>query len=110
MNILHYFFRKITPICERNWLSERYAKWYYKFMNELTEEQRMYSFRKDNEYFEVKGAGDIRISQSVEDKCDTAVGFSFDVEWGRNGFVGGVIDKIEAKRMAEYILNRIENE
>ncbi|MFN5833114.1 MAG: hypothetical protein ACK459_05190 [Akkermansiaceae bacterium] len=79
-------------------------------MNELTEEQRMYSFRKDNEYFEVKGAGDIRISQSVEDKCGTAVGFSFDVEWGRQGFVSGVIDKLEAKRMAEYILNRIENE
>lgn len=62
---------------------------------------------KDNSrYFEVKGAGNIQISESCHNSIGGAVGFSFAVEWGDNGLVGGVIGRIEAIKMAEFILEK----
>lgn len=60
------------------------------------------------EYFDVIGAGRIEISKSADWKCGGKIGFSFGVEWGRNGFTGGVISREEAVLLAEYILNTID--
>ena len=50
--------------------------------------------------FKVLGAGGLRISH--EPNCETGgeFGFSFDVEWGRYGYVGGVITIEEAEILA----------
>ena len=60
-------------------------------------------------YFEVIGAGQLQISHSANWKCGGKIGFSFGVQWGRNGYTGGIISREEAVLLAEYILNTIED-
>ena len=55
------------------------------------------------EIFEIQGSNKIAISKSNNYKCGTAEGFSFDTEDKDGRFTGGVMDKVEAKRMADYI-------
>lgn len=59
-------------------------------------------------FFDVSGAGKIEISQSCYDHTGTSFGFSFGVQWGQYGFCGGVLDREEAKRLAEHILNEYQ--
>jgi len=56
-------------------------------------------------YFEVHGAGKIRITKECNVLCCDKEGFSFGVEWGGYGFAGGVLARDDAKKLAEYILN-----
>jgi len=58
--------------------------------------------------YDVKGAGNIRISKSADSSCGGVDGFSIGVEWGKFGYVGGVISRDEAIRMAKHIL-RVTN-
>lgn len=66
----------------------------------MTEEE----LEKYYEEFYVPGAGKIRISIDPSYKTGDAIGFTFGVEWGRNGYTGGVLDKKEAIRLARHIL------
>lgn len=66
------------------------------------------SINKDKEeFFCVEGAGEIALSKSTGHGCGVAAGFGFGVSWGQFGFTGGVIGLREAKRMAEFILQKI---
>jgi hypothetical protein len=59
-------------------------------------------------YFEVIGAGKIQISNSAKWSCGGKKGFSFGVEWGKHGVVGGVLSKKEAIKLAEHILKIVD--
>lgn len=61
----------------------------------------------DGEKFEVQGAGFILISDSIGFLCGDANGFDFGVSWGRGGYIGGVLDRKEAIRLAEFILEKV---
>jgi hypothetical protein len=56
----------------------------------------------------VAGAGDIRIGKYNCTSCGGKNGFSFDCEWGRHGFAGGVLSNGDAKRLAEHILETLD--
>ena len=73
----------------------------------MTEEEIKKFNEENNEYFEVPGAGKIQISKEPTCMTGGAVGFSFGVEWGGNGYLGGVIDKKEAVRLARHILRSV---
>ena len=67
------------------------------------------SYRRINEdymHFDVPGAGKIELGDNCHTSTGFVVGFSFGVEWGRHGYAGGVLGRDEAKRIAEYILNK----
>ena len=106
MGLFHVIFNIINPRYSTNWLSIKYNTW-------LSTRQKMENiqFRQNLSepriFFNVGGAGDICISESLNHKTANSYGFSFSVEWGRYGFIGGVIDKDEAKRMAEFILSNL---
>ena len=73
----------------------------------MTEEE-LEKYNKENyEYFDVPGAGKIQISIDPNSRTGDVQGFSFGVEWGRNGYTGGVIDKKEAVRLARHILRSV---
>jgi hypothetical protein len=105
MNLLHLIFNAINPDGKVTWISQRYHRWERSRMKRQNE-----NYRKNNNvpsiYFEVSGAGDICMSESCHDSTGQVIGFSFGVEWGRYGFFGGVIGRDEAKRMAEFILQK----
>ena len=61
----------------------------------------------DSEFFEVVGAGKIQIGKLPDNECGDAKGFHVGVEWGNYGYAGGVIDKEEAKRLADFIYDRL---
>ncbi len=52
----------------------------------MTEEEIKKFNEENNEYFEVPGAGKIQISKEPTSMTGGAVGFSFGVEWGGNGY------------------------
>jgi hypothetical protein len=58
------------------------------------------------EKFEVPGAGWIEISKDPHNHTVDRAGFGFGVSWGRHGYVGGVLGRMEAIRLAEYILEK----
>ena len=71
-------------------------------MSEETEE------RVESLDFDVQGAGTLRCSVSGGHQCGTATGFSIAASWNVHGInYGGVMDKSEAKRLAEHILKAI---
>lgn len=58
-------------------------------------------------YFDVQGAGKIQIGKKPGAITGNAEGFSFGVEWGSNGYIGGVLDKKEAIKLAIHILKEV---
>lgn len=72
--------------------------------------KRMINSPQQKVFFNVAGAGSIYMSDdgwhTTGGEDDPHVGFSFGVEWGRHGFTGGVLGREEAKKMAEFILDR----
>jgi len=60
--------------------------------------------------FRVDGAGNISISNSPECRCGGKNGFAFDVSWGQYGYVGGVLSKEEAIKLAEHILSNVKKD
>ena len=54
--------------------------------------------------FKIIGFGEIRISESSNWLCGEAEGFSFQFKPNRqNYFIGGVLDKEEARLLADHI-------
>jgi hypothetical protein len=105
MKLFNLIFNAINPHKKSNWLSRRYHLWLYERQKEDNEKFRL--LEKDKSvYFNVSGAGDIRISRDCHNWTGKVVGFSFGVEWGSRGFTGGVLGRDEAKRMAEFILTK----
>lgn len=60
----------------------------------------------DEEKFEIVGAGEIAISTDANHFCGDRAGFSFRASWAKYPYAGGVIPRMEAIRLAEYILER----
>lgn len=58
-------------------------------------------------YFDVPGAGKIKLSYSTSVRTGGVEGFSFGVEWGAHGFAGGVLSKEEGVRLANFILRSV---
>ena len=105
MNLLYSIFRLIKPERTTTKLSCLYHRW----ENEIQQKENDDYKKRNNPssvYFEVPGAGDIRISESCHHGTGGVMGFSFGVEWGKYGYTGGVIGRDEAKRMAEFILQK----
>jgi len=69
---------------------------------------RQHEVNQNYLYFTVNGAGDIRISTHCKYQCALREGFMFGVEWGKHGFVGGLLSKEDAKKLAEHILDSIK--
>ena len=63
---------------------------------------------EDAVLFSVPGAGYVAISQNAHNLTGQTVGFSFEVSWGSHGYVGGVMGRTQAIRMAEFILKTCE--
>lgn len=103
--ILNFIFEQISPDYKVTWLSRQFSRFEKKRRKSKNEIHRR-CLEKDSLFFDVKGAGDIAISESCFHCCGGVVGFAFSVEWGQYGFVGGVIGRDEAKRMAEFILQK----
>jgi len=61
----------------------------------------------DSEFFEVQGAGKIQLGKSTVCETGTAKGFHIGVEWGAHGYTGGVLDVEEARRLADFIYERL---
>ena len=73
----------------------------------MTEEE-IKKFNEENyEYFDVPGAGKIQIAKDPTWTTGGAEGFAFGVEWGKHSYIGGVIDKKEAVRLARHILRSV---
>lgn len=61
-----------------------------------------------NNYFDVAGAGKIEIGKNCNSNTGKAFGFTFGVSWGRFGYSGGVLDREDAKKMADFIISEYE--
>lgn len=59
---------------------------------------------RDGQFFEVEGAGKLWFSPNAHALCANAVGFAIGVSWTNHPYIGGVIGRTEAKRLAEFIL------
>lgn len=75
----------------------------------------MWPFKKKKEIFKyppsrgtilfpVIGAGYISMGSHAHDATSYHVGFSFSVSWGRNGYLGGILGREDAIRLANHIL------
>lgn len=80
----------------------------YKKSNEFIKVKEKLSYTPKDLYFNVYGAGKIRISETCSSRCGDKEGFNFGVEWGEYGFAGGVLPKEEAKKLAKHILNSLK--
>ena len=60
--------------------------------------------------FKVTGAGELKISNSNSFSCGRKRGFSIEVSWSEYGFSGGNLPTEEARKLANLILNGIEDE
>lgn len=54
--------------------------------------------------FEIIGAGEIAISTDINHHCGNRAGFSFRASWAKYPYSGGVLPRMEAIRLAEFIL------
>jgi hypothetical protein len=105
MNILHFVFNLIEPKNKVTWLSSSFFRW------RLDKQMEYVKNNRDtikNEYFDVPGAGDIRLSESCHHSTGKVVGFGFGVEWSDTPFIGGVLGRDEAKRLATFIIERCD--
>lgn len=62
----------------------------------------------DDIIFTVNGAGYVAIGSNAHNRCGQAIGFGFGVSWGQHGYVGGVIGREQAKRLAAHIIQACE--
>lgn len=104
MSILHWLFNKIEPKGRNNWLSVQFARW--KYGNLETRNVMFEQNVKGLRFFEAAGAGKISLSESAHHHCGGVVGFQVGVSWSEDGYLGGVLGRSEAKKMAEFILEK----
>lgn len=105
MNLLHLFFNLLEPKGKTNWLSIAFHRWNYE-RKKIENADYIKNNKIPSVYFEVHGAGNIRISEYNKASTADVFGFSFGVEWGNNGYIGGVLGEKEAKRLAEFIISK----
>lgn len=103
--ILNFLFSVITGENKITWLSIQFNRWQRKKHKETV--MRHKSYRKDELYFNVPGAGEISISNHAHSSTGNVVGFSFGCTWGRHGLLGGVLGRDEAKRLSEFLISEI---
>lgn len=109
MNLLNWFFSKIDHIDNSNWFSVRYSRWRQDKLNKMNFRFRSAKY-KDVEFFDVPGAGTIAISKDMSYYTGNAAGFSLSVGWGNCGLMlGGVLGVNEAKRLADFLIEAINN-
>jgi len=103
---MNFLFNLIEPPRANTWLSRRFFYWKQK-----KHERLIWAFKMnfDGRYFDVPGAGLIAISEDCHRTTGKVAGFSFGVEWGVYGFCGGVLGRDEAKKLAEFILEKCAN-
>lgn len=110
MNILNWLFEKLHPEVGTNWLCMKYTCWIMSRRERYNREylkKPPYPVRK----FEVAGAGGIIsgivLSENPTSLTGQTCGFGFNVSWNDSGFYCGVVLGLdEAKRMAEFILEK----
>ncbi len=69
----------------------------------------MAQFKKDNQIFEVIGAGEIAISNDSKAKCGGKKGFHFTFKLsGETTFSGGLLSKKDAEKLANHILANLK--
>lgn len=105
MNLLHLIFKALKPEQKTTWLSRRFSRWEIE-RHDKGNAQYLKTNTRPSVYFKVPGAGNICMSESCHHTTGRVVGFSFGVEWGIHGYCSGVIGRDEAKRMAEFILQK----
>ncbi len=101
--MMNFLFNLIEPPRANTWLSRRFFYWKQKKHQRLI---RAFKMNFDGRYFDVPGAGLIAISEDCHRTTGKVAGFSFGVEWGVYGFCGGVLGRDEAKKLAEFILEK----
>jgi hypothetical protein len=110
MSLLNWFFCKITPGGKNTWLSVKYAQWRYSRLNKRNESYKKNPYEKVT-FFNVPGAGEIAISDNPTHLTGGAAGFGFSVSWSDSGLgCGGVLGITEAKRLANFILEKVATE
>lgn len=62
----------------------------------------------ERHYFDVSGAGQLQFGTSPKARCGGAIGFTVGASWGRHGLVGGVIDREDAKALADMIYESLK--
>lgn len=62
----------------------------------------------ERHYFDVSGAGQLQFGVNPKAECGEAVGFTVGVSWGKHGFTGGVIDREDAKALADMIYESLK--
>ena len=109
MSILNWFFCKITPVGKNTWLSIRYNRWLHSRLKKSNERYKE-NPGENVTFFEVHGAGEISISDNPTHSTGGARGFGFSISWAGNCGLscGGVLGIREAKRLANFILERYE--
>ena len=110
MSILNWFFCKITPVGKNTWLSVKYNQWKHSRLNALNKNFKQYPYEKVT-FFDVAGAGEICLSDNPTHLTGSAAGFVFSVSWSDSGLgIGGVLGITEAKRLANFILEKVATE
>lgn len=110
MSLLNWFFCKITPVGKNTWLSVRYNRWRHSRLCRKNESYKRNPCEKVT-FFNVPGAGEIAVSDSPTHLTGGAAGFGFSVSWSDGGLgCGGVLGITEAKRLANFILEKVATE
>ena len=110
MSLLNWFFCKITPVGKNTWLSLKYNQWRYSMLDRRNENFKQNPYDKAT-FFNVAGAGEIAISDNHTHRTGGAAGFGFSVSWYGSGLgCGGVLGITEAKRLANFILEKVATE
>jgi hypothetical protein len=104
MKILHLFFSLIMPDHKVTWLSAQFSMWRNEKRRQLLLRQEAHM--KDDILFNCPGAGKLAISKHADHGTGENHGFGIGVSWGNSGYVGGVIGREEAKRLANHLLEQ----
>jgi len=102
--MLKLIFRLISGYKNPNWFSRKFWKYYYAERN-----RREFEFPRQEEfrYYDVTGGGKLALSKSADFLCGDKVGFSIGVSWTMHPYIGGVLSRAQAKKLAEYILEQL---
>ena len=116
MKLLHYFFNIIWPNNSKgnNWLSIHFSKWFFERRRKQYREFENWVKPEDSDNYHVFFGGDIgqgiAISESFNWNGANRIGFSVALDYGIWGYTHTVLGRREAKRMAEFILQRLATE
>lgn len=106
--LLEWLFSKFQPSRGTTWLSRKFARWKYsqiqdKIFDHISNPESKLFY----DFYPVSGAGELEFGKSCRGSTGQSIGFHIGVSWGRHGFAGGVLDRNDAKILAEKILLEI---